>query len=187
MHTGCSVTTLSERFAQMAKQAKQKRRIELELFRPGIVITLEDLVRRATMGYRVCQYPNGTRPTLLYLAEDAINGEPLLHMMRAFNARLGRGAISEDNYEDHVRVFFEFVSTIGYNVIYGNAYEYNQVIDIITEYEKEGGRIVGLAWTLLEGDPDVYSSYRTPLERNDCNTDGSTEGAVDQAPLLPQQ
>jgi hypothetical protein len=160
-----------QHFKAMQGQKREQRLAQLASYCPSATIMkLADLVRRGTTGTRVCQYPDRTRPALFYFTEDLEPGEALLHLLREFNVQNGHGAISESNYEEHVTRFFETFTSLGWEIYYGGCYEAQSIYEQVLKHELDRGRVVGIAWSALEDDGDVHSSYRTPLERNSSDT-----------------
>jgi hypothetical protein len=172
------------------KKRKEALRNEVETFRAGLVLPLTELVRKATSGYRVFQYPDRTRPTLIYFTvgesvPDAF--KRVCEVMVSVHKLQGFVLDTEDGLRHAAAVFMEMLKGIGYDFRIIHLLDARELVQHAIEmHEIEGGRVVGIAIDELEATSNDNSSNAAHTAGNSSDADGPDEGnAGGEAPVLP--
>lgn len=170
---------MNEVLIARTKKHQAALRNEVGAFREGLVFTLEELVRKATSGFRVFQYPNRTRPTLIYFTVGSDVHTGLRHvcekMITAYKLQ-GFVLDTDDGLRHATATFLEMLKRIGYDFRIVHLLDARTNIrSAIEAHEIEGGRVVGIAIDELEEKPNDGSSNAAHTAGNGSDADGPDE------------
>lgn len=117
----------------------------VDAWRPGIIYSLEALVKKATSGSRVCKYPDQTRPTLLYIGIETSAPVLFTQVFRKICAINNIPySLPMEPDDEFVIACRRLIDDIGYNVNVVSVATLQNVIPIIEQYDLMG-RVVGVA------------------------------------------
>jgi hypothetical protein len=158
---------------QRIKKRREELVNEVASFREGLVMPLEALVRKATSGFHVFQYPNRTRPALIYFTvgegvQDALRRVCAV-MVSAYKMQ-GFVLDTEEGLRHATVALTEMVKRIGYDLRIIHLLDARELIRTAIElHEVDGGRVVGIAIDELEDKHHDGSSNAAHTAGNDSN------------------
>lgn len=116
----------------------------IDAWRPGIIYSLESLVKKATSGSRVCKYPDQTKPTLLFIGIET----NVTHLTSDFfrKACVINGipfSLPLEPDAEFIKACQRLILDIGYNVHLIQVPNLQGVIPAIEQFDLLG-RVVGV-------------------------------------------
>lgn len=180
----------AEMLVELVKKRKEELRNEVETFRSGLVISLEALVRKATSGFRVFQYPNKTKPALIYFTVGESIPVALARvcacMVSAYKLE-GFVLDTKDGLRHAVAHLTDMLKNTGYDLRVIHLLDAKEMVcTVIEKHELEGGRVVAIAIDELEDKHHDGSGDAAHPAGNGSDTDGPDESnAGGEASVLP--
>lgn len=116
----------------------------IDAWRPGIIYSLESLVKKATSGSRVCMYPNQTKPTLLFIGIEKDTPEltsDFIQKTCVINNIPFTLPLQPDG--EFIKTCHRLIQDIGYNVHLIRVPNLQGVIPAIEQFDLLG-RVVGV-------------------------------------------